>query len=125
MEILRFSHNNAIHTGILTSKGIVPVEEINTRRGTKVPRELLEIIRTQTAPQLAEVGDLPGIPLSEVKPVLPYDVPPKIWCIGLNYHSHAVDINAVQPEEPGSFMKPASCMFPPNGEIVLPPPHLS
>ena len=60
-----------------------------------------------------------------MEPQLPYDVPPKIWCIGLNYRSHAEDIQAVQPEEPGSFMKPASCMFQPGGEIVLPPPRLS
>jgi len=60
-----------------------------------------------------------------VTPRLPYETPPKIWCIGLNYLSHAEDINAVQPEEPGSFMKPASCMFQPGGDIVLPPPHLS
>ena len=60
-----------------------------------------------------------------MRPVLPYEVPPKIWCIGLNYLSHAEDINAVQPEEPGSFMKPASCMFQPGGDIVLPPPDLS
>jgi 2-keto-4-pentenoate hydratase/2-oxohepta-3-ene-1,7-dioic acid hydratase in catechol pathway len=65
------------------------------------------------------------IPFSEVTPLLPYDVPPKIWCIGLNYKSHAEDINAVQPEEPGSFMKPASCMFPPEGQIELPPPEVS
>jgi 2-keto-4-pentenoate hydratase/2-oxohepta-3-ene-1,7-dioic acid hydratase in catechol pathway len=52
-------------------------------------------------------------------------VPPKIWCIGLNYRSHAEDIQAVQPEEPASFMKPASCMFQPGEPIILPPPHLS
>ena len=51
--------------------------------------------------------------------------PGKVWAIGLNYRSHADDIQAVQPEEPGSFMKPASCMFEPNGEIVLPPPDIS
>ena len=31
----------------------------------------------------------------------------------------------MQPEEPASFMKPASCMFRPGGEIVLPPPEVS
>jgi len=60
-----------------------------------------------------------------VTPLLPYDVPPKIWCIGLNYKSHAEDIQATQPEEPASFMKPASCMFPPGGRILLPPPEVS
>jgi 2-keto-4-pentenoate hydratase/2-oxohepta-3-ene-1,7-dioic acid hydratase in catechol pathway len=43
----------------------------------------------------------------------------------LNYLSHAEDINAVQPEEPGSFMKPSSCLFAPGGEIVLPPQEVS
>ena len=84
-------------------------------------RDLLEIIRSGTIPQPSSTI----LPLDAVRPVLPYDVPPKIWCIGLNYLSHAEDINAVQPEEPGSFMKPASCMFQPGGEIVLPPPDLS
>jgi 2-keto-4-pentenoate hydratase/2-oxohepta-3-ene-1,7-dioic acid hydratase in catechol pathway len=66
-----------------------------------------------------------AIPLGDARPLLPYERPPKIWCIGLNYRSHADDINAVQPEEPGSFMKPASCMFSPGGDIVLPPPEIS
>jgi 2-keto-4-pentenoate hydratase/2-oxohepta-3-ene-1,7-dioic acid hydratase in catechol pathway len=68
---------------------------------------------------------LDTIPLGRVKAVLPYDLPPKIWCIGLNYRSHADDIQAVQPEEPGSFMKPASCLFPPGGDILLPPEEIS
>jgi len=38
---------------------------------------------------------------------------------------HADDIGATQPGEPGSFMKPASCMFQPGGEILLPPPEVS
>ena len=56
---------------------------------------------------------------------LPYPRPPKIWCIGLNYRSHAEDIDAVQPEEPGSFMKPTSALFEPGGAIDLPPLELS
>jgi len=42
-----------------------------------------------------------------------------MWCIGLNSKTHADDISAVQPEDPGSFMKPASCMFQPDGVILL------
>jgi 2-keto-4-pentenoate hydratase/2-oxohepta-3-ene-1,7-dioic acid hydratase in catechol pathway len=107
---------------VLRGGEVVPVEEINARHGTDIPNDLLEIIRTgATIPP----DGASALPLEEVEPQLPYDVPPKIWCIGLNYRSHAEDIDAVQPEEPGSFMKPASCMFPPGGEIVLPPPHLS
>lgn len=124
MKLIRFRHGNGIHTGVLTPRGVVPVAEINARRGTKAPDDLLALIQSG-ADVLREAGDLEGLPLHSIHPLLPYDVPPKIWCIGLNYRSHAEDINAVQPEEPGSFMKPASCMFQPGGEIVLPPAELT
>lgn len=111
MKLLRFRYNNMIYAGALTPEGVAPFPG----------NDLLAIIQSGATP--AQLGT--PIPLAEVTPILPYDVPPKIWCIGLNYHSHALDINAVQPEEPGSFMKPASCMFDPGGEIILPPPHVT
>lgn len=125
MKLLRFSYHNELHSGVLTPQGVVPVAEINARRGAKAPDDLLGIIRTGTADALRETDGVEALPLDHVRPVLPYDIPPKIWCIGLNYRSHAEDIHAVQPEEPGSFMKPSSCLFPPDGEIVLPPPEIS
>ena len=113
-----------MHAGVLTAGGVAPIQEINARRGTHVPDDLLEIIRTG-AQAAIDASGVATLPFAEVTPRLPYPVPPKIWCIGLNYRSHAEDIQAVQPEEPGSFMKPASCMFQPGEEIMLPPPHLS
>ncbi|HLN03955.1 MAG TPA: fumarylacetoacetate hydrolase family protein [Bryobacteraceae bacterium] len=123
MKLLTFLHHGQMHAGVLTGTGVAPIQEINARRGSHVPDDLLEIIRT-SAQTAIDAADVATLPLAEVTPRLPYPVPPKIWCIGLNYRSHAEDIQAVQPEEPGSFMKPASCMFQPGEEIVL-PPHLS
>ncbi len=125
MKLIRFEYQSRIMAGVIAQNGIAPIEEINAKRGARIPNDLLAIIQSGG---IADCGPLDGIetiPFDSVTPLLPYDVPPKIWCIGLNYHSHAEDINAVQPEEPGSFMKPASCMFRPGGEIVLPPPHIS
>lgn len=122
MKLLSFLYDGRRHAGVLAGDRVVPIDALNARHGTRLPDDLLAIIR---AGEPVPPGGAESLPLAEVKPVLPYDVPPKIWCIGLNYHTHAVDINAVQPEEPGSFMKPASCMFPPGGEIRLPPPHIS
>jgi 2-keto-4-pentenoate hydratase/2-oxohepta-3-ene-1,7-dioic acid hydratase in catechol pathway len=99
------------------------VLEINTKHDLHTPNSLLEIIKLDIR-ELPTKGVAP-IPLTDVEPRLPYAVPPKIWCIGLNYKSHAEDIAAVQPEEPGSFMKPASCMFQPGGNILLPPTDVS
>ena len=125
MKFIRFAYQGQIHAGVVTAAGIAPVPEINARLGLRVPDDLLAIIETSADKQIGDIGNVPAIPFDQVTPLLPYDVPPKIWCIGLNYHQHAEDIQAVQPEEPGSFMKPASCMFPPGGEIVLPPPEVS
>lgn len=125
MKLLRFRYEASIHTGFAVNGGVLPVASVNQALGTSLPNDLLAIVQ---AGRDALPGSLPvagTIPYERVTPLLPYDVPPKIWCIGLNYHSHAVDIQAVQPEEPGSFMKPASCLFPPEGEIVLPPARIS
>jgi 2-keto-4-pentenoate hydratase/2-oxohepta-3-ene-1,7-dioic acid hydratase in catechol pathway len=124
VKLLTFLHHGQTHAGVLTPKGVVPIDEINAKRGTRIPNDLLEIIRTGARSAIDAAG-VAVLPLTEVTARLPYSVPPKIWCIGLNYRSHAEDIQAVQPEEPGSFMKPASCMFQPGGNIILPPPHLS
>jgi 2-keto-4-pentenoate hydratase/2-oxohepta-3-ene-1,7-dioic acid hydratase in catechol pathway len=111
MKLMRFSHAGRVQTGIVRGAEVFPIKA-----------DLLSIIQSGELPLMPSGG---GISLAGVTPQLPYDVPPKIWCIGLNYKSHAEDINAVQPEEPGSFMKPASCMFRPGGDIVLPPPEVS
>ena len=112
MKLIRYRFENQIHTGVVTADGITPVAG-----------DLLAIIQSGELPAVSPGA--PAIAFDAVTPLLPYDVPPKIWCIGLNYKSHAEDIDAVQPEEPGSFMKPASCMFQPGGEIVLPRPEFS
>jgi 2-keto-4-pentenoate hydratase/2-oxohepta-3-ene-1,7-dioic acid hydratase in catechol pathway len=122
VKLLTFLYQGRKHAGVLNGTEVTPIEEINARHGTQIPNDLLEIIRTGVA--IPDDGAA-ALPLEAVVPQLPYDVPPKIWCIGLNYKSHAEDIQAVQPEEPGSFMKPASCLFQPGGEIILPPPDLS
>jgi 2-keto-4-pentenoate hydratase/2-oxohepta-3-ene-1,7-dioic acid hydratase in catechol pathway len=123
VRLLSFLFDGRRHAGVISAGRVFPVTELNAKHGTRVPDDLLEIIRSGEPVPPPDGAE--SVPASEVRPLLPYDVPPKIWCIGLNYHSHAVDINAVQPEEPGSFMKPASSMFPPGGEIRLPPPHIS
>lgn len=125
MKLLRFRYQNQIHAGVVTPAGIVPITAINAKFGTKIPDDLLAIIESGDLTALKDAGQAEAVPPTEITPLLPYPVPPKIWCIGLNYKSHAEDINAVQPEEPGSFMKPASCMFEPGGNIILPPPHIS
>lgn len=125
MKLLRFKHNGAADAGVLTPDGVVSFDEVRARRGVKLPRNLLPLIQGGDMDPLQDLRGLYAIPADRIQPLLPYDVPPKIWCIGLNYKKHAEELGAAQPEEPGSFMKPASCLFPPGGEIVLPPPDIT
>ena len=121
MKLMRCQHGPAV----LQDGEAVLFSEINAKRGVSLPDSLLALIQGGSMEALRDLRGIAGLPLAEVTPLLPYPVPPKIWCIGLNYKSHAEDINAVQPEEPGSFMKPASCLFEPGGNIVLPPADVS
>ena len=121
MKLMRCQHGPAV----LRDGEAVLFSEINAKRGASLPDTLLALIQGGSLEPLRDLRGVAGVPLAEVTPLLPYPVPPKIWCIGLNYKSHAEDINAVQPEEPGSFMKPASCLFEPGGDIVLPPADVS
>jgi 2-keto-4-pentenoate hydratase/2-oxohepta-3-ene-1,7-dioic acid hydratase in catechol pathway len=123
MRLMTFRYAGQDHAGVLTPNGLAPILEINAKHDLRLPNSLLDIIREDI--REIPTSKVSPIPLTEIEPRLPYPVPPKIWCIGLNYKSHAEDIAAVQPEEPGSFMKPASCMFQPGGQILLPPPEVS
>ena len=120
---MTFGYRGLDHAGVLIPGGIAPVLEINSKYDLHLPNSVLGLIQ-QDARNIPTEGVRP-LPMEDVELRLPYAAPPKIWCIGLNYRSHAEDIDAVQPEEPASFMKPASCMFQPGGEIILPPPDVS
>ncbi len=65
-----------------------------------------------SASRIEEEGIAFGTPLSRFG---------KLWGIGLNYADHAADLDEVRPEEPASFMKPATALVGPGGPIRLPP----
>lgn len=60
-------------------------------------------------------------PLERPHLVCPLRRPPKIWGIGLNYRAHAQDLGVAVPDEPASFMKPATTLIGPGDTILLPP----
>lgn len=83
--------------------------------------------------QAAAGGSLPDptdtthtpIPVDHVSLGVPLDKPRKLWGIGLNYYEHASDLDEKHPEEPASFMKPATSVAGPGGPIRLPPQELT
>jgi hypothetical protein len=82
MKLIRFEHaNRGPHVGVLVDRGIAPIEAINAKHGLHIPDDLLAIIQLGVMPEWSHVASVETIPLERVKPLLPYDVPPKIWCI--------------------------------------------
>lgn len=127
MKLCSFEHAGASGVGIVIEDRILPLSSVNRKRGADFPNEMLALIESgqiEAVKQLA-AGLEAEIPIAEARLRIPYGNPGKVWCIGLNYRSHAEDLNERQPEEPGSFMKPRSCFFAPGGAIELPPEELT
>ncbi len=127
MRLCTFEYAGTTEAGILNGGKILPISQLNAKRGANFPRALLALIQADAAPALKALaqGLEADIPLADVRLHIPYPNPGKVWCIGLNYRSHAEDLSEVQPEEPGSFMKPSSSFFEPGGAIELPPEDLT
>jgi 2-keto-4-pentenoate hydratase/2-oxohepta-3-ene-1,7-dioic acid hydratase in catechol pathway len=60
------------------------------------------------------------VPLSSVQLLSPLLRPPRIFCVGLNYQDHATESKMVVQAVPTIFMKLASAITGPDGDIVLP-----
>ena len=127
MRLCTFEYAGATEAGILKNGKILPISQLNSKRGASFPITLLSLIQSDETPALNALaqGVEAEIPLEDVRLRIPYANPGKVWCIGLNYRSHAEDLSEVQPEEPGSFMKPSSSFFEPAGAIELPPEDLT
>ncbi len=127
MLLCTFEHAGTCEAGILRDGKILPVSQLNAKRGADFPLGLLALIQSDSSEALSVLaqGLEAEIPLAESRLRLPYSNPGKVWCIGLNYRSHAEDLSEVQPDEPGSFMKPSSSFFEPGGAIELPPEDLT
>ncbi|MEW6142459.1 MAG: fumarylacetoacetate hydrolase family protein [Chloroflexota bacterium] len=65
-------------------------------------------------------ADGPDYRLADVKLLAPCR-PSKLVCIGLNYRTHALELNQPLPLAPLLFLKPPSAVLDPGGAIVLPP----
>jgi len=60
------------------------------------------------------------ISLRNAKLLAPLISPPKIVCLGLNYHDHIAEQNAAVPDDLVIFMKPRTTIADPNDPIVKP-----
>lgn len=110
---------------VVLDRGIVTLDTINQATGRDFPTEMAAFIGAGRLDELRQVlqeagRELPVEPAETVVFAPPYRRPGKIWGIGLNYRAHAADLDENVPEEPASFMKPATAIIGPGDAVVLP-----
>ena len=131
MRFATIKVNGAEKAGIVTAKGILPVEELNRQTGSSWKEDLFSLIEAQEIPELTkwynaggkdELEKLEGVvPKAEVVYGPLYRNPKRIFGIGLNYVDHAGDIGTAAPQGfPGSFFKMADTLIGPGDEIHIP-----
>ena len=98
MKIVRFAVGNKIEYGVLNGETIQGIEG-KPFRHLKVSDHYYQ--------------------LSEVKLLSPC-APSKIVALGLNYHSHAKEVNARLPDAPVIFLKPSTAVIGPEDNIIYP-----
>jgi len=98
MKIVRFAIDNKVRYGILKGESIQAIED-KPYRYLKPSDDYYQ--------------------LSQVK-LLPPCTPSKIVALGLNYHSHAKEVNARIPNAPLIFLKPSTALIGPDDNITYP-----
>ena len=99
MKIVRFAVDGKVGYGILTGETIQAIEDKPFRY-------------IKPAGRYHE--------LNEVRLLSPC-TPSKIVALGLNYHSHARELNSPLPDAPLIFLKPSTAVIGPEDSIVYPP----
>jgi 2-keto-4-pentenoate hydratase/2-oxohepta-3-ene-1,7-dioic acid hydratase in catechol pathway len=115
MRFCTFHQDDQTVAGLIKNDGILPLN---------VPdiKAVIEQYSTADLQKLALQNNTNLLDPGQLEITAPYQQPPKIWGIGLNYREHAADLDEVSPnEEPASFMKPATTIIKPGDNIVLPP----
>ena len=118
--------------GIAVRNGIVPIDKVNARYGTRWAEGLYEMICSSQIPSLNDWYRATGkelialapdevIPFAEVEYAPLYRTPHKIFGIGLNYADHAGDLAEKAPTGiPASFFKPDTAIIGYGDTIKIP-----
>ncbi|MGD9640569.1 MAG: fumarylacetoacetate hydrolase family protein [Synergistaceae bacterium] len=130
MRLATIKKDNKEIAAFVTSKGLVPVEELNKKTGSSWETQFFDLICNEKIPRLTkwyksggkeELEEMLPIPFAEAVHAPLYRNPQRIFGIGLNYRDHAGDLGENAPTGfPGSFYKPASCIIGHGDDICIP-----
>jgi len=120
------------YAALVTDHGRVSIDAIARSTGTSWPDTVERLIRDQRLGELrtwaAGAGGLLAELAASPTDAVPGDTvaaplltrPPKILGVGLNYAEHAGDLGETRPDEPATFMKPATTIIAAGQTIPIP-----
>ncbi len=80
--------------------------------------DVISILTTRQAD--LKMADAAPVPAARAELAAPIPEPGKIFCVGMNFHSHAVELGMPIPKYPNLWAKFSSSMIGPHDDIQLP-----
>jgi 2-keto-4-pentenoate hydratase/2-oxohepta-3-ene-1,7-dioic acid hydratase in catechol pathway len=118
-------HGEAAAIG--TTRGYVFVRDVARAAAAAWPEQLDALLEAGALPALqswvnANRAAVEALTPADARwqPTAPWRHPRKLIGVGLNYAEHAGDLGAARPDEPASFMKPATTIVGPGDTVVVP-----
>ena len=128
MRLANLAHpDRADAAALRTAQGHVLIADLARAAGADWPDRIdalldADALGTLQAWVAANPDAVEGLPTADaswrIGPLLRH--PRKILGVGLNYAEHAGDLGERRPDEPATFMKPATTIVGPGDEVVLP-----
>lgn len=127
MRLFSYQDRDGLRAAIASDRGPVALTEIARASGVTWPVTVEEIVKSGRVEELRTwiasspdvLTDLPTLP-GELRPGPLLRRPPKILGVGLNYAEHAGDLGETRPDEPATFMKPATTIIGAGETIPIP-----
>ncbi len=125
MKIARLKMDNSAETyGIVSEDGkrVLTKEYIQEITGIPIPPRIQDFMFGGWIDEIKDhVMDLDyNVNLGDVELLAPLPHPSKIICLAFNYFDHARDAGLTPSEEPVIFLKPATALNSPNGNVISP-----
>ncbi|HVL47847.1 MAG TPA: fumarylacetoacetate hydrolase family protein [Candidatus Thermoplasmatota archaeon] len=125
MRLCSFYEYESVVGGVLVGDRVYSLEDVAEATesdlgpdlSSLVKRRQVETLRGALAKFKPTTG---GWKPDRLKFAAPFRDPPKIWGIGLNFREHATDLEAPAPDEPASYMRPATALADPSTPLRLP-----
>ena len=125
MRLIAYRHEGRDRVAVRTHHGPIDLTALARAAGADAPATVEEAVKDQRLDEVrgwtenVELDDLPILP-ADLTPAPLLRRPPKILGVGLNYAEHAGDLGETRPDEPATFMKPATTIIGAGETILLP-----